>query len=87
MIVSFCELREKEVVNLCDGKRLGYVTDVEAEFPGGRITALILPRGSKYLPVFSTKNCIRIPWQNVEKVGDDLILIRHAVLGPAQGKA
>ena len=86
MTVSFCELREKEVVNLCDGKRLGYVTDVEAEFPSGRITALILPRGSKYLPVFSSKNCIRIPWQNVEKIGDDFILIRYAVLPPVNGK-
>lgn len=36
--------KQKEVINLLDGKRLGYVQDVEADFNTGKITAIIVPR-------------------------------------------
>ena len=29
MVISFSDLSDKEVINLCDGKRLGYVCDIE----------------------------------------------------------
>ena len=37
------ELRYKEVINICDGSRLGYVGDVEVLLPEGRVTALVVP--------------------------------------------
>ena len=37
------ELRYKEVINICDGCRLGFVGDVEVLIPEGRVTALIVP--------------------------------------------
>lgn len=36
-------LKCKEVVNICDGCRLGYVCDVELDLISGRIIALLLP--------------------------------------------
>ena len=27
--MRICDLREKEVINICDGERLGFVEDVE----------------------------------------------------------
>ena len=39
----FSELREKEVINICDGRRLGFVCDVEIEMPAGKICTLIIP--------------------------------------------
>ena len=41
---STCELRDKEVVNMCDGTRLGCPSDFEFSICDGRITALIVPR-------------------------------------------
>ena len=35
--------KQKEVINLTDGRRLGYVQDVEANFETGEITAIIVP--------------------------------------------
>ena len=40
---STCELREKEVINLCDGARLGTPCDFEFDVCDGKITALIVP--------------------------------------------
>ena len=37
------QLREKEVINICDGERLGNVCDVDFEKKTGRICSLIIP--------------------------------------------
>ena len=39
---STCELREKEVINVCDGTRLGCPADFEFNVYQGVITALII---------------------------------------------
>ena len=33
--MRLCELREKEVINICDGKRLGCIVDLEFDICGG----------------------------------------------------
>lgn len=43
MNCRFTDLRCKEVINICDGCRLGYVGDVECQLPEGQMTALIVP--------------------------------------------
>ena len=70
------DFRHKEVVNINDGKRLGYVQDVCADLETGIITSIIVPGASnKLLNIFSQANDIVIPWQNIKCIGDDLILI------------
>lgn len=69
------ELREKEVINLCDGRRLGFVCDVEFELCDGRITAIIVP-GESSLLGFGRCEMIVIPWDKIETIGSDAILVR-----------
>lgn len=70
------DFKHKEVVNIRDGKRLGYVQDVCADLETGVITSIIVPGGSnKFINIFSSNNDIVIPWQNVKCIGDDLILV------------
>lgn len=38
------DFKHKEVVNINDGKRLGYVQDVTADLETGIITSIIVPR-------------------------------------------
>lgn len=38
------DFRHKEVINIKDGKRLGYVQDVCADLQSGNITSIIVPR-------------------------------------------
>ena len=42
MLNRFTQLRRKEVINLCDGCRLGCVGDVEIKLPEGEVRALIV---------------------------------------------
>ena len=72
---TWTELRQKEVINLCDGCRLGYVCDLEFDLCDGRITALILP-GEGTLFGFGRCELIVIPWDKIETIGGDAILVR-----------
>ena len=47
---KFTDLRCKEIINISDGCRLGYVIDVELELSSGRILALIAPGLVFFLP-------------------------------------
>ena len=70
------DFRHKEVVNINDGKRLGYVQDVCADLETGIITSIIVPGvNNKFLNIFSQSNDIVIPWQNIKCIGEDLILV------------
>ena len=73
--LNTCELRDKEVVNLCDGTRLGCPSDFEFCVSDGRITSLIVPRPSGFLGL-SHANDLTIPWCKVECIGEDAILVR-----------
>ena len=72
---STCELRDKEVVNLCDGTKLGCPSDFEFDLCDGKITALIVPRPCGFLGL-SHANDLVIPWSKIECIGEDAILVR-----------
>lgn len=69
------DFKHKEVVNINNGKRLGYVQDVCADLETGTITSIIVPGNNKVLNLFAPSNQIEIPWQNIKCIGDDLILV------------
>lgn len=74
-ITDTATLAEKCVINLCDGKNLGYVCDVRFDVCDGRIKALLIPREQGILS-FGKCEYIIVPWDNIECVGEDAILVR-----------
>lgn len=71
------DFRHKEVINIKNGKRLGYVQDVTADLKTGTITSIIVPGNTKLFNIFSTGNDIVIPWENITCIGDDIILVDY----------
>lgn len=69
------DFKHKEVVNITDGRRLGFVQDVNADLETGVITSIIVPGSSRFISMFSSNNDIVIPWQNIKCIGDDIILV------------
>lgn len=68
------DFKHKEVINIINGKRLGFVQDVTANLETGIITSIVVPGNNKLLNVFSS-NDIVIPWQDIKCIGDDVILV------------
>ena len=69
------DLRQKEIVNISDGARYGFVSDMELDTTQGTITALIVPGPGRVLGVFGRDQEYRIPWDKIQKIGDDIILV------------
>ena len=61
--MTFCELREKDVINIHDCKRLGCVSDLVFDPKNGCILALL------------TTNECEIPWCKIRQIGPDIILV------------
>ena len=68
------DFKHKEVINIVDGRRLGFVQDVNANLETGIITSIVVPGNNRLFNVFSS-NDIVIPWQNIKCIGDDIILV------------
>ncbi len=74
---TLTELRCREVINLCDGARMGYVSDVQFDLVSGRITAFIVPESGGVLGLLGRGEDAVIPWDAVEKIGEDIIFVRY----------
>ncbi len=80
------ELRCKEVVNICDGCRLGYVHDVEVRVPDGQVIAIVVLGPCRFFGIFGRGEEYYIPWENIQRVGSDIILIdKHIMRPPPRG--
>lgn len=69
------DFKHKEVININDAKRLGYVQDVTADLKTGVITSIIVPGTNKRFSIFSSENEIVIPWEKIKCIGDEIILV------------
>lgn len=72
---NFTELYCKEVVCLCDGRRLGFISDARIELPEGRICAIIVPGPNRLLGVCGRRDDYVIPWHCVKRIGPDIVLV------------
>ncbi len=72
------ELKTKEVINIIDGKRLGTIIDLEIDVEEGRLTAIVVPGTGKILGLFGRNTDIVIPWDKINKIGLDVILVEAA---------
>lgn len=69
------DFRHKEVININNGKRLGYVQDVCANLETGRITSIIVPGNKRMINMFSKEEDIVIEWEKIKCIGEDIILV------------
>lgn len=82
--MSVCEgyctlaaLRCREVINLYDGARMGYVSDIQFDINSGRITAFIVPETAGVLGLLGKGEDAVISWDCIEKIGEDIIFVRY----------
>ena len=73
--MSFSELKQKDVINISDGRRLGKPMDVTFT-ENACIEALVVPDSFSIIGcIKQTRNGVSIPWTQVRRIGDDVILV------------
>jgi YlmC/YmxH family sporulation protein len=76
-VVKISEFQIKDVVNVSDGKRLGNIGDIEINLTTGKIEAVVISGNGRVLGFFGKDEDIVIPWKNILKIGQDVILVRY----------
>ncbi len=73
--MRICELKQKEVINVCDCRRLGYVGDVDFDICTGCMLALIVPGPGCICGFLGREKEYIIPFCDICQIGDDIILV------------
>jgi len=73
--MTFCELREKDIININNCKRMGCVADLVFDPKNGCIQALIATENEKLWGFFSKEGSCEIPWCKIKQIGPDIILV------------
>ena len=78
-IMNLSELAGKEIVNLVNGERLGVIgeCDIIVDEKTGKILTLSIPRERGFFSIRKDKGDLEIPWKNVKKIGNDMIIIEY----------
>ena len=69
------ELRYKEVINVTDGTRYGYVGDVEVDLETGQVRTLVVPGRLRCFGLLGREAERVFPWAAVRRFGEDIILV------------
>ena len=75
MAIRFTQLQCKEVICVSDGKRLGFVSDVQVELPEGNIIAIVVPGPCRFFGLVGRNSDFLIPWKCICRVGPDIVLV------------
>ena len=68
------DLQKKDVVNVNDGKRIGNIIDIHINLDG-QMDEIIIEKSSFFISLFSSKNELSIKWEQIKKIGEDVILV------------
>ena len=68
------ELQYKDIVNL-DGKKIGNIIDVKID-KTGKLISLVIEENKKFIRLKSSDFETEIPWDRIERIGEDVILVK-----------
>ncbi len=72
------ELQHKDVINTLNGKKIGNIIDVSIN-DDGKMSGLIVEKTKFFISWFSNHNEVEINWNQIEKIGDDVILVKITI--------
>lgn len=78
-MVKTSDLKEKEVINVRDGSRLGLIYDIEIDLNRGVVEAVYIPGSSRLLSFFGRNDEHIIRWEDIIKIGKDVILVDYDI--------
>jgi|GEM_PF-296025 len=80
------DLRHKDIINVIDGKRIGYIKDIELDLDDGTIKNIVLPGESRLFNFFGKNDDLVIDWRQIKKIGADVILVEMVSVTPQRRK-
>ncbi len=69
------ELKSMEVIDVSEGKRLGFIGDIIFDDDLTYIKSFVIPYQSGVFSVFKKKEEIEIAWEQIKVIGVDIMLV------------
>lgn len=69
------DMRNKEVIHVKTGMRLGCVNDVEIDTKNAKILGIIVFGRLKCFGIFGREDDLFIRWEEIEVIGEDTVLV------------
>ena len=79
MTCRIAELQYKELVDISDGTRYGFIGDLEVDTESGTIRNIIVYGRSRVFGLLGRENDLVFPWSAIKRIGADLILIDGSI--------
>ncbi len=79
MICTMADMRNKEVINVRDGVRLGNVCDIELDTASACVRAIIIYGRSKLFGLMGREDDLVIRWEEIQVIGDETVLVDCSV--------
>ena len=86
MTTNFTAFRRKELINIADGMKLGFVDDIVFDAESAAVRSLIVYGRPKLFGLLGRGNDVTIPWDSIQMIGEDTILVRWEGALPPQPK-
>jgi len=68
------DLQKKDIINMNDGKKIGNIIDIHINSEG-LMDEIIIEKPAFLISFISNKNEITIKWDQIKKIGEDVILV------------
>lgn len=75
MNCRMCDMRDKEVINIKNGDRIGFISDIELNPQDARLTAIIVYGKSRFFGFLGRDNDFIISWKDIKLIGADTVLV------------
>ncbi len=76
MNCCFSELKLREVINVVNGERIGYIDDVKIDGATGKINSVIIYGRPRLFGVLGREDDVVIDCDRIEMIGSDTVLVR-----------
>lgn len=72
---SLNNIKSMEVIDISTGSKMGFIKDLVVDCNNYKVISILLP--NQKIGWFTKKNDIEIPWEQITKIGLDVILVDY----------
>ena len=75
MFTRIGDLRNRDVISMLDGVRIGQIGDVEFDTQAAVLSAVVVYGRPRLFGLLGHEEDSVIPWQNIRMIGEDAVLV------------
>ena len=77
MNCRIAELRNKEVINVKNGERIGFIGDIEVDTQSARVASVVVYGRLRWMGLLGREKDFVIPWRDITLFGSDAVLVQY----------